>query len=119
MTQHDPALYLSHIVESASLVESYVRDLDVEAFRNDQQRQDAVVRRLEIMGEAVKHLPDSIREANPHVPWRRIAGMRDKVIHDYIGLDSDLVWTVATTMMSKLKADVQAILDQLPSDGAV
>jgi uncharacterized protein with HEPN domain len=119
VTQHDPALYLSHIVESAGLVESYVRDLNVEAFREDQQRQDAVVRRLEIMGEAVKHLPDSIREVNPHVPWRRIAGMRDKVIHDYIGLDIDLVWTVATTMMSKLKDDVQAILDTLQSRGAV
>ena len=119
MTQHDPALYLSHIVESAGLIESYVRDLNAEAFREDQQRQDAVVRRLEIMGEAVKHLPDSIREANPHVPWRRIAGMRDKVIHGYIGLDIDLVWTVATTMVSKLKDDIQAILDKLQSGGAV
>jgi hypothetical protein len=115
VTQHDPALYLTHILESADLIESYVRGLDLEAFREDQQRQDAVVRRIEIMGEAVKNLPASLRSSNPHVPWARIAGMRDKVIHDYFGVDIALVWNVATTMLAKLRTDVQAILDQVQS----
>jgi uncharacterized protein with HEPN domain len=115
VTRHDPALYLTHILESADLIESYVRGLEFETFREDQQRQDAVVRRIEIMGEAVKNLPPALRTANPHVPWARIAGMRDKVIHDYFGVDIKLVWTVATTLASSLRTDVQAILHELQS----
>jgi len=113
VTQHDPALYLSHILESADLIESYVRGLDLKTFRQDQQRQDAVVRRIEIMGEAVKNLPAALRTSNPHVPWSRIAGMRDKVIHDYFGVDTELVWTVATTQLAQLRTDVQTILSKL------
>ena len=115
MTQHDPALYLTHILESADLIESYVKGLDLTTFREDQQRQDAVVRRIEIMGEAVKNLPATLRTSNPHIPWARIAGMRDKVIHDYFGVDVALVWTVATTMLTQLRTDVQAILDEVQS----
>jgi uncharacterized protein with HEPN domain len=115
VTQHDPALYLTHILESADLIESYVRGFDFETFRSDQQRQDAVVRRIEIMGEAVKNLPAALRTSNPHVPWARVAGMRDKVIHDYFGVDVALVWSVATTQLAQLKTDVQAILNKLQS----
>ncbi len=120
MTQHDPALYLTHILESVDLIESYVRGLDLETFRQDQQRQDAVVRRIEIMGEAVKNLPANLRNSNPHVPWARMAGMRDKVIHDYFGVDTALVWTVATTMLVQLRSDIQVILnkEQSSSGGA-
>jgi uncharacterized protein with HEPN domain len=67
------------------------------------------------MGEAVKNLPTDIRNSNPKVPWRRIAGMRDEVIHGYIVDDVELVWTVATTILPQLRADVQAILDELSS----
>ena len=70
------------------------------------------------MGEAVKNLPLDLREANPHVPWARIAGMRDKVIHDYMGVDSELVWTVATTLLGQLRQDVQAIVDGLEDQGS-
>ena len=115
MSQHDPALYLTHIVESAELVAAYVKDIDYETFCDDQQLQDAVVRRIEIMGEAVKNLPPELRDENAHVPWRRIAGMRDKVIHDYMGVDVELVWTVADSLMPQLQSDVQAILDDLKS----
>jgi uncharacterized protein with HEPN domain len=118
VTRHDPALYLSHILESADLIQSYVHGLDLETFRRDQQRQDAVVRRIEIMGEAVKNLPATLRDDVPHVPWARIAGMRDKVIHDYFGVDVALVWTVATTQLDQLRTDVQTILAKLhPSSG--
>jgi uncharacterized protein with HEPN domain len=90
----DPALYLAHILESIALVQSYVAEIDLAAFSDSQQIQDAVVRRLEIIGEAVKNLPADLRDAAPGVPWRQIAGMRDKVAHDYMGVDMELVWTV-------------------------
>ena len=113
MTEHDPRLYLIHIVESADFVASYIKGKDSEAFAADQQLQDAVIRRIEIMGEAVKNLEGELRAEHPEVPWSRIAGMRDKVIHDYMGVDAELVWTVATTMLGPLKHDVRSILERL------
>lgn len=117
MTRHDPRLYLAHILESADLVASYVRELDLVAFVDDQQLQDAVVRRIEIIGEAVKNLPPDIRELNSDVPWKRIAGMRDKVIHDYMGVDVELVWAVTETLMPQLRTAVSRILDELNRSG--
>jgi len=99
----DPRLYLAHILESIDLVESYVAGIDLVEFSEDHEKQDAVVRRLEIMGEAVKNLPSELRAQHPEVPWARIAGMRDKVIHDYMRVDFELVWTVATDMLEDLK----------------
>lgn len=96
MTQHDPRLYLTHIIESIELAMSYVAGLDLSEFAEDQATQDAVVRRIEIIGEAVKNLPPHLRSAHPDIPWTSIAGMRDKVIHDYMGVDYELVWAVAT-----------------------
>ena len=74
MTEHDPRLYLIHIVESADFVASYIEGKDGEAFAADQQLQDAVIRRIEIMGEAVKNLSSAVREAHPQVPWRLSIG---------------------------------------------
>lgn len=110
MRNADPRLYLTHILESADLIESYVAGVDLLNFSEDRQRQDAVVRRLGIIGEAVKNLPQELRAQHPDVPWARIAGMRDKVIHDYMGVDYELVWTVATEMVAGLKQQVQVIL---------
>ena len=113
MTRHNPRLYLTHILDSIALIESYVSGIDLPGFVADQEKQDAVVRRLEIMGEAVKNLPTDIRAGSPQVPWTRIAGMRDKVVHDYMGVDVELVWIVATTMLEQLRQEVQTILDGL------
>jgi uncharacterized protein with HEPN domain len=76
----DPSLYPSHVLESIDLVRGYVGGVDFRRFGESQQLQDAVIRRIEIIGEAVKNLPAEMRDAAPGVPWRRIAGMWDKVV---------------------------------------
>jgi len=91
----------------------YTTGLTKEDFFRSSQVQDAVMRRIEIMGEAVKNLPEKIIKANPHIPWKKIAGMRDILIHEYFGIDLELVWKVATDDIPKLKKDIAVIKEKL------
>ncbi len=113
----DPTVYLSHILECIDLVGTYIAGFDLAEFEERQQVQDAVLRRIEIIGEAVKNLPDDLRLANPQVPWRQIAGTRDKVIHDYLGVDVELIWNVANTLLPELRDQVHVILSSLEQLG--
>jgi uncharacterized protein with HEPN domain len=91
----------------------YTTGLTKEDFFRSSQVQDAVMRRIEIMGEAVKNLPEKIIKENPHIPWKKIAGMRDILIHEYFGIDLELVWKVATDDIPKLKKDIAVIKEKL------
>jgi uncharacterized protein with HEPN domain len=79
-------------------------------FRQTARLKDAVIRNLEIIGEAVKRLSDATKIAHPDVPWRQIAGMRDKLIHDYFGVDLDLIWEIIDRHLPPLRHTVAAIL---------
>jgi len=105
----DPTIYLSHILESISLIETYTAEIDIIRFMERQQTQDAVLRRIEIIGEAVKNLPEDLRRENPQVPWKQIAGTRD----DYLGVDAELIWNISQTLLPELRVRVQAILSSL------
>lgn len=92
MKQIEP--YLSHIVEAIKTIQSYVKGIDFDQFTKDQKTQDAVIRQLEIIGEASSKLTPDFIKTNSQVPWREIKDFRNKLIHDYWELDLDLIWNV-------------------------
>jgi uncharacterized protein with HEPN domain len=112
----DPRIYLVHIVECIDAIAGYIAGLDKDSFLNEELIQDAVQRRLSIIGEAVKNLPPDLRSQYADIPWRRIAGMRDKLIHDYFGVDVDLVWEVSTSLLPALKGRLEGIAKELNVD---
>lgn len=96
-------LYLNDIIESIEKIEKYCEDVDEEKFLADYEKQDAVIRRLEIIGEAVKKLPKQIKNKYPEVQWKSIAGMRNILTHEYFGVDIKKVWLVTQKEIKELK----------------
>jgi uncharacterized protein with HEPN domain len=95
------------------LIERYVRNTGKNTFMKSALKQDAVIRRIEIIGEATKHLPKEIKDKYPGIPWQKIAGMRDMLIHEYFGVDLDLTWNVATQDIPRLKKEIAKIKREL------
>ena len=106
----DPLIFVRHILESIELIEEYCLDKGETDFLADRELQDAVARRLEIIGEAVKNLPPEITKKYPAVPWAEIAKMRDKLIHAYFGTDLQLTFRVVTNDLPPLKKEIKKIL---------
>ncbi|BAS58575.1 hypothetical protein NIES2135_19170 [Leptolyngbya boryana NIES-2135] len=105
-------LLLSDILECIERIESYTIE-GREAFLQGRIIQDAVARNLEVIGEATKQLPPSLKESYPDVPWKRIAGLRDVLIHDYVRVDPEEVWRVVEQNLPGLKTNITAIFQEL------
>jgi uncharacterized protein with HEPN domain len=113
MKNRDIGVYLEDMLESIVKIEEYCRDLSPEDFLGNSQVQDAVVRRLEIIGEAAKHIPQEIRAHYPDIPWKDIAGTRDVLIHEYFGVDWDKVWEVVQRDLSGLRKLIDRMIQEL------
>ncbi|MFN8474789.1 MAG: DUF86 domain-containing protein [Anaerolineae bacterium] len=103
--------YLNDILDAIEKSEQFVHGMTYEEFRQDDKTVFAVVRALEIVGEATKQIPPSVRADYAEIPWREMAGMRDKLIHDYFGVNLLVVWKTATEDMPTLRPLLEAILD--------
>lgn len=108
--KRDDTVYLKHILDAITRIEIYLQGVNETAFMNNYLVQDGVIRQLEIIGEATKRLSDQVRQSHHPIPWDDIAGMRDKLIHDYFGVDIDKVWLTALGDLPALKKAVTAIL---------
>lgn len=106
----DPEIFLKHILESIVIVEKYTQSFTKAQFLKNLQLQDAVTRRLEIMGEAAKNLPSDLKNKYSNVPWKKISGMRDILIHEYFGTDLNLVWEVVKKDIPVLNREIQKLL---------
>ena len=105
--------FLYDIREAAHRIITYTDTMTSDIFLHDVKTQDAVVRNLEIIGEATKQLPDEIRQRAPHIPWKSIAGMHDKLIHPYFGVNLDIVWNVVQGDLAPLIGSVDMILSEI------
>lgn len=100
-------LYARHILDAIGRIEAYLRDVDQDHFQATPVVQDAVIRQLEIIGEAAKRLSSGFKEGAREVPWRKVAGMRDKLTHDYMGVDIDAVWRTAKEDIQPLRRSIE------------
>lgn len=111
----DPRIFVEHILECIELIKDYTKGVTKEDFLKSQQLQDSVIRRIEVIGEAVKNIPQEIKEGYSNIPWKRIAGMRDILIHEYWGIDLNLTWEVTAEEIPDLEREMLRMRKDLGS----
>ena len=113
MSKREPLLYLQDILTSLSRIEDYTKSLSFEGLKDDWKTIDAVVRNLEILGEAARNIPEEIIDKYPDVPWGYMVSMRNKVLHEYFGVDLDILWKTVKEDLPLLKQQVEEIVESL------
>jgi hypothetical protein len=111
-------VYLEDIIDAINSIEKYTRGLTFNAFVEDRRTVDAVIRNFEVIGEATKHVPERIRRDYPKVPWKDMAGMRDKLIHGYFGVQLDVVWKTVKERLPVVRPLVQEALAKMKEETA-
>jgi len=104
-------VYLEDIMEAITKIEKYMGNLIFEEFRKNELVIDAVIRNLEIIGEAVKRMPKEVKEKAPDIEWKKVAGLRDVLIHEYFGVDLEILWDIVKNKLPELKRKVSQLLE--------
>ncbi len=112
MAKKNPKIFLKDILESIERIESYTKDKTEKEFLDNYEKQDAIMKRLEVIGEAVKNIPKEVKEKYPKIPWKQMSGMRDMLIHEYFGVIMERVWDTAKNDIPKLKKQISGLLEK-------
>lgn len=113
MTEKSPLVFLDDIVEVLSKIELYTQSLAADSFSQNDVVVDAVIRNLEILGEAANNLPEEITQRHPEIPWAQMVGLRNLLIHEYFGIDTSIIWAIVSEDLPGLKEKVQNLLNEL------
>jgi len=112
MNERPYKLFLEDILEAISKIEEFVKGMDLEQFKKDDKTASAVLRKLEIIREAAKNIPPKVKEKHFDIPWKRMAGLRNIVIHGYFGVDTEIIWKIITENLPELKPRIEKILEE-------
>ncbi len=107
------SLFVKDILDCINKIQEFVGDMDYKQFKENDLVNSAVIRKLEIIGEASKNIPDFIREKYPEIPWKDMARMRDKIIHFYFGVDYEIVWKVIKERLPELKEKIERVFEEI------
>jgi len=109
--QRQPKAFFDDILEAIRKIEKYSKNLSLDKLKKDEMIQDAIIRNLEIIGEAVKNIPVAVKDENPEIEWKKISGLRDILIHTYFGIDLEIIWGIIAEKLPPLKKKVLKLIE--------
>lgn len=112
MRKFDDAARPGHIYDAICCIETYIRGIDKSAFAANGMMQDAIVRQIEIVGEAARHVSDELQEKHPELPWFEMRSTRNKIVHDYLEINTDIIWDTVQNDLPALKPMIEKLLGE-------
>lgn len=106
----DPKILLQYILESVEILQSYLADISEEQFLKNFEKQDAAERRLQIIGQAIIQLPQEFKDQHPAIEWGKVAGLRNRLVHEYLDIDHLLIWNIINKLLPEFKQSIQELI---------